>query len=136
MIIGNPDKFALYLDVVDEWKNNNEINGLSGLCMNGEIFITNFGLISLDNEFLNFIEKVQCSPINEELYKLGSVELFKNLIKDRYPNWWANSQEEWDRKINDWNDISEVLLYDFRLESFSVGNEYDLYLFGIRGVRK
>ena len=133
MIFGNPQEFALYVDIVDEWsKLHNNLEGLSGIWLKDQLLITNTGLISLKNDFENIIEQapklVECS----KLYELEKLDLLKELLSLRFPNWCAASSSEWDENIDEWHDIKEVYSCDLSFESFHSGHEINQYLLGVR----
>lgn len=137
MIFGNPRKFALYIDAVEEWcKVSNDLEGLSGIWIEDDLFITNTGLISLINDFENIIEKIPLLTDCPRLYELSNVELLKELLKSRFPNWYANSNADWEANIDEWHDIKEIFDYDISLESFNMGNELNYYLFCVKNCNK
>lgn len=134
MVFGNPDEFALYVDVVDEWCNlYDNLEGLSGIWLKGELLITNIGLISLSNDFENIIEQTPKLIACSMLYKLRDVDLLKELLKARFPNWCASSSLEWEENIDEWQDVEEVNACDLSFESCHTGHEINHYLLGIRG---
>lgn len=133
MIFGKPEEFALYVDAIEERSNElNDLEGVSGIWLKNKLFITNTGLISLQKDFENIIETapqlIECS----NLYMLGSLDIIKELLKKRFPNWCVSSNEEWEKNIDEWLDIEEITEYDISLESCSIGNELSYYLFAIR----
>ncbi|WP_010201969.1 Imm42 family immunity protein [Psychrobacter sp. PAMC 21119] len=133
MIFGKPEEFALYVDVIKERSNElNALEGVSGIWLKNELFITNTGLIALPNDFENIIEIapqiIKCSS----LYKLNNLDLLKDILNKRFPNWCVSSKEEWEKNIDKWLDIEEITEYDISLESCSIGNELNYYLLGIR----
>lgn len=133
MIFGNPDEFALYVDIVDEWCSlYNNLEGLSGIWLKSELLITNTGLISLLNDFENIIEQTPQLIECPKLYKLSDVELLKELLKARFPNWCASSSLEWEENIDEWQDVKEVNACDLSFESCHTGHEINHYLLGIR----
>ena len=134
MIIGNPDNFAFYVDLVDEWCYGSEKNGLSGVYIKGKGIISNHGLIALDSEFSNFINRVNHIPSSETLFLLDNLSLLKELIKKRFPNWWANTENDWENNIGYWKHEDEDFSFDLTLESFNIGNNEQFHLFAIRNA--
>ena len=95
MFFGNPDTFAIYVDEVKHWLLGKEINGIVGIYINGKFFLTNYGLISFYSEFESIIEKLDVIPCNQYIFDLLDIEVLKFMLMERYPNWCANSEDEW-----------------------------------------
>ncbi|OAV15192.1 hypothetical protein AO376_0694 [Moraxella catarrhalis] len=56
------------------------------------------------------------------------------MLLERYPNWCANSNDEWEENLDNWNDIEENINFDLNLESFSKGHVGSFHLFGIKSL--
>lgn len=133
MIFGNPDSFAVYLDKIDSWSDNSrETNGITGIYINKRFFLTNFGLISFNNEFGIFLNNSNNLQCDQSAFDLGDIELLKFMIMERYPNWYANSEEEWETNLDAWKDCDENHSFDLSLESFFIGHIERFYLFGLK----
>lgn len=133
MIFGKPEEFALYVDTIEERSNEfNDLEGISGIWLKNRLFVTNSGLISLQRDFENIIETapqlIECS----NLYMLNKLNILKEILKKRFPNWCANSDIEWEENTNEWLDIEETTQYDICLESCTMGNALSYYLFAIK----
>lgn len=134
MIFGNPDNFAIYVDEVRHWLIDKEINGIVGIYINSQFFLTNYGLISLYNDFENILKKIDNIPCNQYIFNLSNIEILKFMLLERYPNWCANSNDEWEENLDNWNDIEENINFDLSLESFSKGHAESFHLFGIKSL--
>ena len=135
MIFGNPDSFAVYLDKIEAWSNNSgETNGITGIYINKRFFLTNFGLISFNNEFGNFLNNSNNLQCDQSAFNLSDIQLLKFMLMERYPNWYANSEEEWETNIDSWKDCNENHRFDLSLESFSIGHIERFYLFGLKSI--
>lgn len=134
VIFGNPNTFAIYVDKVKSWKLDEEINGVAGIYINGKFYLTNHGLISLHNDFLNILEKSASISHNQSVFDLPDHELLKFMLMERYPNWYANSEEDWEKNLDIWTTKQENFSFDLSLESFSIGHVEKFYLFGVRGL--
>lgn len=134
MIFGNPDTFAIYVDEVKHWLLDKEINGIVGIYVNGKFLLTNYGLISFYNDFENIIEKLDVVPCNQYVFDLTDIEILKFMLMERFPNWCANSEDEWGENLDNWYEIEENCKFDLRLESFSKGHAERFYLFGVKSM--
>lgn len=134
MIFGNPDTFAIYVDEVKNWLFDKEINGIVGIYIKGRFFLTNYGLVSLYNEFENIIKVSNDIPCNQLVFNLSDVEILKFMLMERYPNWCANSEYEWEENLDNWDDVEENFKFDLSLESFSKGHNGSFHLFGARSL--
>ncbi|MFZ3192448.1 MAG: Imm42 family immunity protein [Moraxellaceae bacterium] len=88
MIFGSPDKFAIYLDVVDEWSEFPVyVNGLVALYIKGvRIFGDIYSLSIFDN--VSGITKGALRHtrfVDEGFFNQSSVFLIQNLMKNRHP---------------------------------------------------
>lgn len=133
MIFGKPEEFALYIDTIEERSNEfNDLEGISGIWLKNRLFVTNSGLISLQRDFENIIETAPQLVERSNLYMLGKLDILKEILKKRFPNWCANSDIEWEENIDEWLDIEETTQYDICLESCTIGNALSYYLFAIK----
>lgn len=87
MLIGNPDKFALLLEIVPEWRNSNFINGLLYVYVNGQQFPKELRTTTLSDDVFYLLDN---SPfvqpcVNNELYHLEPDELFYRLCQITFP---------------------------------------------------
>lgn len=87
MIIGNPDKFAFWIEKVSEWSNESFVNGLLYAFVNGEIFPKKIRTTTLSSDLYALLEGGVFSslPTDEGLFALPDKELFDELRKVRYP---------------------------------------------------
>ncbi|OOS01766.1 Immunity protein 42 [Moraxella cuniculi DSM 21768] len=134
MIFGNPDTFAIYVDRVKYWLLDQEVNGIVGIYLNGKFFSTNYGLVSFYNEFEDVFKKIDCIPCNQHVFDLPDVEILKFMLMERYPNWCANSEDEWEENLENWNEVEENIKFDLSLYSFSRGHAGSFHLFGVKSL--
>lgn len=134
MIFGNPDTFAIYVDRVKYWLLDQEVNGIVGIYLNGKFFLTNYGLVSFYNEFEDVLKKIDDIPCNQYVFDLPDVEILKFMLMERYPNWCANSEDEWEENLENWNEVEENIKFDLSLYSFSRGHAGSFHLFGVKSL--
>ncbi len=88
MIFGNPDKFAIHLDIVDEWSEFPvHVNGIVALYIKG---IRVFGEIKTLSIFNNVSGITQGALrhtkfVDEDFFNQSSIFLLQNLMKNRHP---------------------------------------------------
>lgn len=88
MLIGNPDNFALMLEIVPEWCSDNFVQGIFYVYVNGVIYPDTLRTTTLNSEIYGLLE--DNSPflnpqIDKELYNLEADELFKEICNITFP---------------------------------------------------
>lgn len=132
MIFGNPDKFAIYVDIVNDWHvHQSDIEGITGLYINGRLVISNYALIALHTEIESMLDfSVKNLKDIECFHVLSDEDKARHLLSLRHPDWCAQSALEFNQK--NFQDKIEVFDFDASFESFSVGHMCRLYLFIIK----
>jgi len=88
MLIGNPDHFALMLEIVPEWCSDNFVQGIFYVYVNGVLYPDTLRTTTLNSEIYWLLE--DNSPfinpqIDKELYNLEARELFNEVRKVTFP---------------------------------------------------
>lgn len=89
MIIGNPYKFAIIIQRIDEWNttnlNDTFCNGVLLLCINGELFPKSLDTATLSTEQIFWRKQLENIVVNHELYQLPTYELFVSIYNLVFP---------------------------------------------------
>lgn len=133
MIFGSPDKFAIYLDEVEEWSSDGFTEGFICFYVNSMPFPSNFfDYVSTLNLNLNdFLGYALLNPkIDNALFEKDKLELVKYLLKNRYPAYAFNSKKEFD--LYEYEDKDED--YDYSIEADFL-ERADISMFVIRNQK-
>lgn len=93
MLFGNPDKFAFLIEKVPEWCANGFVNGLLYVYVNGEMFPKKLYTTTLSDLWSLFDYAFINPPKDERLYALPDEELFAELLKMRYPEYFTDNED-------------------------------------------
>ena len=115
MIFGNPDKFAFLIEKVPEWCGNGFVNGLLYIYVNGEMFPKKLYTTTLSDLWSLFDYAFTNPPKDERLYALPDDELFAELRRLRFPEYFTDDE-----------DADEDYRYD--IEYYEIGDwGYDIF---------
>lgn len=123
MLIGNPDKFAFLIEKVPEWCGNGFVNGLLYVYVNGEIFPKKIYTTTLSDVWSLFDYAFVNPPKDERLYALPDKELFEELLKMRYPDYFTDNEDE-DYSFDEDED------YSFDIEYYEIG-DWGYHIFAV-----
>lgn len=116
MIIGNPDCFAVIVDVVECWNVDRTFqNGILFLAVDGEIFPKEIQSATLSYEFHELIDSLKNIPVNEEIFSLPTQKAYTELYNLVYP-------EDWNIDNDYRYMLSTPSLYDNDYLVFAVSN--------------
>ena len=87
MIIGNPYKFAIIVNVINEWnpKGDTWRNGVLLFSVDGELFTKELHTAVLNSEIQPLKEKLMNITINEEIYNMEKEQAYFQMEKIRFP---------------------------------------------------
>lgn len=96
MIIGDPYKFAFWIDIVPEWNDDDStwINGIFCLCINGKIYPC-VATSTLNSEVPTLLDgwyRYSMPYENEVLFQASKMDAVKNLLEITFP---ANGSEDY-----------------------------------------
>lgn len=88
MLIGNPDNFAIMLEIVPEWCSDNFVQGIFYVYVNGILYPDTLRTTTLNSEIYGLLE--DNSPflnpqIEKELYNLETEERFREICNITFP---------------------------------------------------
>ena len=99
MVIGDPFKFAIIIEVIKAWNPGDYkgfANGVLFFCVDGEIFpnfVVNATLgYELHNE--NFIDKLANPAVNAELYHMEKEKSFSEMYSITYPHYSSSAEND------------------------------------------
>ena len=94
MLIGDPDKFAFLIEKVPSWSVGGFVNGLLYVYVNGEMFPKELRTTTLSTDLFMLrgfaFEKL---PTDKRLYALSDDELFGELRRLRYPEYFTDNED-------------------------------------------
>lgn len=127
MLFGNPDNFAFLIEKVPEWCGNGFVNGLLYVYVNGEIFPKKIYTTTLSDVWSLFDYALVNPPKDERLYALPDEELFAELLKMRYPEYFTDNADEdedycYDIEYDYHYDIEYYEIGDWGYHIFAVSN--------------
>lgn len=116
MIIGNPDTFALIVDVVRHWNNDNHFNnGVLCLCIDGVLMPNYLVNATLNTDLYVLLDYLENVKENVDVFQMDKREAFEHIYKLRFP-------EDYDLD-NDYSyDVSPYSLSDQGYYVFAVKN--------------
>ena len=116
MTLGNPYKFAILIDRIDDWNIDDAFcNGLLLLCVNGTIFPDEILTATLQHEIEPLKQNLLNLATDQRLYALPSYQAFVEIYNITFP-------EDID-VANDYRfDITPSLLSDSNCFIFAVGD--------------
>ena len=105
MILGDPYKFAVIIQVIKEWNTCSTFcNGVLLFCIDGDIFPKAIDTATLTCELSRYEEKFNTIVVNHELYNMPKEEAFSRIYNLVHP-------EDWD--------IDNDYRFDFSPETFN-----------------
>ncbi|MBQ5446405.1 MAG: hypothetical protein IIT48_07055 [Lachnospiraceae bacterium] len=120
MIVGNPDKFAIMLDVVDEWNIDDSFNnGIMIFWINAIMFPQELESVTLNSDFRWFYQSIQNIVENETIFDMETIDAFKSMYRLVYPE---NYDEDNDYRFQ----ISPQEFNDHHNLVFAVSNGKDI----------
>lgn len=126
MVIGNPDTFALVVDVVKQWNNDNSFNnGIIFLCIDGVLMPNHLVNATLNTDLYVLLDYLEHVKENEDVYEMDKRAAFEYIYKLRFP-------EEYDLD-NDYSyDVSPYSLSDHGYYVFAVKGKSKVRLLGAK----
>jgi len=120
MVIGNPYRFSIITEVIDEWnmKGTNFNNGILLFCIGGEIFQKEIATATLNSEIPQLKEKLMNITVNEELFNMGKEEAFAKMYDITYLEWENNDSITGDYRFY----ITPQTMEDLGCKVFAVSN--------------
>ena len=89
MIIGNPYKFAIILEKINEWNISDTFcNGVLFFCIDGELFPKSLDTATLSTERVFWEERLENVVVNHELFNLPTYEAFVTICNLVFPTDW------------------------------------------------
>ncbi|MFM2479670.1 Imm42 family immunity protein [Celerinatantimonas sp. MCCC 1A17872] len=89
MVIGDPHKFAIVVDVVDKWSSDGFVSGLFFISIDGYLFPNELNNTVLNSEFFMFFNNSNSSlltkPVNVTLFNSDKFDAYKELYKITFP---------------------------------------------------
>ena len=105
MLIGDPDKFAFLIEKVPSWSAGGFVNGLLYVYVNGEMFPKELRTTTLSTDlFMLRGFAFENLPTDKRLYALSDNELFGELRRLRYSDYFTDDE-----------DADEEYRFDFEL---------------------
>lgn len=87
MIVGSPDNFAIILDIVGAWNNDNSFNnGLLCMGINGELFPSTILASTLNTELFRLIKVLDKTVKNEVIYQMEKEKAFAYIFNITFPD--------------------------------------------------
>lgn len=94
MLIGEPDKFAFLIEKVPEWSVGGFVNGLLYVYVNGEMFPKELRTTTLSTDLFMLRDfAFENLPTDKRLYALSDGELFGELRRLRYPDYFTDNED-------------------------------------------
>ncbi len=116
MLIGNPDCFAVIVDVVEFWNIDKSFqNGTLFFAVNSEIFPKEIQSATLSYEFHTLINSLKNIPVNEKIFNMPTEKAYREICNLVYP-------EDWDTDNDYRYMISTPSFSDNDYLVFAVGN--------------
>lgn len=123
MLIGIPDRFAFLIEKVPEWCDG-FVNGLLYVYVNGEMFPKKLYTTTLSDVWSLFDYAFTNPPKDERLYALPDDELFAELRRLRFPEYFTDNEDaDEDYRYDD-------IEYDYRydIDYYEIGDwGYDIF---------
>lgn len=86
MIIGNPDCFAVIVDVAECWNADKSFqNGILFFAISGEIFPKEIQSATLSCEFHELINSLKNIPVNEKIFSMPTEKAYRKIYNLVYP---------------------------------------------------
>lgn len=126
MIIGDPSTFALCVDVVRQWNDDNHFNnGVLCLCVGGTFLPNNLVNATLNTDLYELIGQLENVKEDADIFAMDRDSAFKSIYKLRFP-------EDYDID-NDYSyDISPYSLSDNSYYVFAVMHEGRIRILGAK----
>lgn len=87
MIIGNPDCFAVIVDVVESWNVDKSFqNGILFLAISSEIFPKEIQSATLSYEFAELTESLKNIPVDKGIFSMPTEKAYNELYNLVYPD--------------------------------------------------
>ena len=90
MVIGNPNKFSIIVDVIPEWSSDGFVAGLFYISIGGFLFPDNIVNTTLNGELYSFFKNSSSSlltrPVNVELFGEKKLIAYKKLYSLAFPD--------------------------------------------------
>ncbi len=116
MIIGNPDCFAVIVDVVEGWNVDKSFqNGILFLAISSEIFPKEIQSATLSYEFAELTESLKNIPVDRKIFSMPTEKAYNELHNLVYP-------DDWDIDNDYRYSISTPSFYDHNYLVFAVSN--------------
>ena len=118
MILGIPDKFAIIIEIVDEWNDDDTFNnGVLMYCVNWEVYPKSYvANATLSFELWEMKKSFSNIGIDERIFNLPKEEAFTELYKLRFPDYDNDVDEDYHF------DISPTCFSDNNCYIFAVSN--------------
>lgn len=119
MIIGNPDCFAVIVDVVESWNVDKSFqNGILFFAISSEIFPKEIQSATLSYEFAELTESLKNIPVNRKIFSMPTEKAYNELHNLVYPD----DPDDWDIDNDYRYSISTPSFYDHNYLVFAVSN--------------
>jgi len=120
MIFGNPDRFAIYMDVVNDWCNGSYIEGISALYMGEKYICGELRTCGLYSDVDDITTGILSNPplVTQDFFEESAVTLVKKLLKKRHPALVFNSLAEY-TAYPDYLYEDNEMTYDATFETLS-----------------
>lgn len=90
MIIGDPYKFAIIIELVPNWSNNTFLNGVVLFSINGKILFGDIRTSTLGCDVFEFIDNIKRVennlPVNTDIYRMEKSSAFIQMFNIAYPS--------------------------------------------------
>lgn len=120
MIIGEPNLFSIFIDVVEEWNYDRSFNnGLLFVDINGTIFPNKIIEATLNTELYELIQNLENIKENTDVFFMGKEEAFVYIYKLVFP-------DDYDVD-NDYSyNVTPFVLWDNNYFVFMVSNGHEI----------
>lgn len=116
MIIGDPNLFAVFIDVVEEWNIDRSFNnGMLGISIDGTLFPKKVVGATLNTELFELIKNLEDLKEDMTFFQMDRNEMFTNIYKVTFPD---------DLDVdNDYSyNVTPFVLWDNNIYVFMVSN--------------
>jgi hypothetical protein len=132
VIFGNPSKFAIQMDVVEEWSAPPSfVEGIVNVYINDALLNNDFvWTSSIYQDYLDIVDGALSNPpdVDEEIFSANAATVLPAILKARYPWYVFDSEFEYESKPDEWWDAAdEDLSKDATFETLKKFRQ-DLYV--------
>jgi len=122
VIFGDPSKFAIQMDVVEEWSSPPTfIEGVVNVYINDNLLNNDFvWTSSICQDYIDIVDGVLNNPpdVKKEIFSADVLDILPAIMKARYPWYVFDSKAEYEGKPDEWwDDVDEDLSKEATFET-------------------